>query len=180
MQRNTGIPLKQRFDQPIWSKVALTGATQISFFNVGGAPTAANSIAQPNTVDQNADYIIKRIEVNLLTTAKTPFVTADLVLIGLLLSDCWLSLFTNQNQRAWYTSMSSLIKFPMAVAAAGASAYEPSMVVAGGTTLNEEIVIKGGQNMNFQLQNPSASALTGLTMEIVLWGYLIKEITAQV
>lgn len=179
MERNT-LPLNLKLDLPMWSKENLTAAKPVLFFNQNGGPNSVTSISTAQKIDQNADFTIKRIETNILKTDKTAIVAADLDKIALLLNEWFLQLFVNQNDRVWYAAMSNLIQYPMLVAAAGASAYDPVHVVNGGTFLNEPVTIKGGEAFQMSLNSDvAASDLTGLRMEVVLWGMLDKTTRAR-
>lgn len=178
-----GIPLTEESDLPMWSRVDLSAAKPIQLFSAGGGPNAITSLTTANKIDQNKDFDIRRIEFSIQRTDKTPLVTADLSLIGALLREYWCQLFTNETKRSWFAPMGGLVKYPMQVAAAGASAYDPVNVVSGGTFINvpEGLVIKGGEAFLMQLTSEvPATDLTGLTLYTVLWGRLFALDRAKI
>lgn len=180
---NDGLKLVEESDYPMWSRVDLGTAKPVQLFSLGGGPNSATSLTTPNKIDQSADFNIKRIEFTVQTTSGAPFKDADLVLVGTLLREYWAQIYTNQSRRSWMNHLGAMIVPPMAVAAAGASAYDPARVVNGGCFINVEdgLVIKGGEAfiMTLNCETP-ATDLTGLTLLTVLWGKLRNVSTAQV
>lgn len=180
---NAGLPITEESDLPMWSRVDLTAAKPIQLFNTGGGPNAITSLTTAGKIDNTKDFDIRRIEFSIQRTDKTPLVTADFSLIGAMLREYWVQLYTNESKRAWMCPLGCLIKYPMQVAAAGASAYNPVDVVNGGTYINvpEGLVIKGGDAFIMNLASEVvATDLTGLTLYTTLWGRLYALSRAQV
>jgi hypothetical protein len=165
-------------DTPIFSKRALTTAKPLRFFDNPGL-SANDNIDSANQIDMNSDFALHRIECNVMKTDGSALVTADVALLAKLQKETWINFLKNTTDKAWSSSISSLMAAPMAVAAAGAMAYDPFHIVRGGTTLNVPLIIQGGQNINVTLNWETASDFTTLTMELVLWGIIDRGKTVR-
>lgn len=180
-----GLQLSDIDDIPMWSAKDLSAATTQNFFDVGGGPNESTSLLTQNQIDTNKDYDVKIIEMYIMNTSKTAFVAADLDKIAGLQNDFFLEIFTNEARRSWSAPVGGILRYPMAVAAAGASAYNPMAVVAGAISINmpvgEGLVLKGGQAFSCQLSTKAAapSNPTGLRMLIVLRGRRYALIVAK-
>lgn len=181
----SGLILSDVDDLPMWSRKTLAAAKPVNFFDEGGGPNEKTSLLTPNLIDQNKDYDVKIIEVNLMRTDKAPLEDTDLAIISKLQAGFYLQLYTNETKRSWAAPMHALLKAPMAVAAAGASAYNPAWIVNGRAVINmpdgEGLVIKGGTGFQCLLNSTqSALDLTGLDMSVVFWGKRYALIKAKV
>lgn len=183
---DAGLTLTDEDDLPMWSTKTLTTVKPLNFFDTGGGPDQNTSLVQPNVIDQNKDYDVRRIELNVMTTNKAAFVTADLTKIALLCRDYFLTVKLNESKFSWWSPISALIRFPMQVAAVGASAYDPYFVAGGGANINPRpdgrgtLILKGGQAFQVQLSSTVvASDLSGLDLNITLWGKRYALTTAQ-
>jgi len=162
-------------DLPMWSKKTLTTVKPLDFFDTIGGPNEKTSLLTANMIDKNKDFDVKRIEVNVMTTAATPFALAEVNKLAILQAQYYLQIYTNEARRAYSVPMHAILKSPFLVAAAGASAYNPAWVVNGGAYINmpdgEGLVLKGGEAFTCQLSSTVLAAdLTGLDMSVVLWG----------
>lgn len=165
-------------DTPIYSKRSLGTSTQIRFFDRAGVD-ADDNIDVANQIDMNSDFKCFYIEANIMPTSGAPFNDTLLTLAASLIKNTWLNFLKNTTDKAWQTSLSSLIKMPMLVAAAGAAAYDPKHVVSGGTKLNVPLTIFGGQNINVTQQRTNATDYSTLTTELVLWGIIDRSKTVK-
>lgn len=162
-------------DYEIYSKVPLTAAQSFRFFNENDQ-NADGNIDQPSVIDANADYMAHYLDVNLMTTAGTPLVDTDLDIISKILKETWINFQINTAAKVWIASLSSIVKFPMATAAAGASAYDPRNIVNGTYKFNVPLLIPGGQNINVTLNRQTATNYSGITMELVLLGIVNRSL----
>ena len=179
-----GVVLSDIDDIPMWSKKTLTAVKPQNFFNAGGGPNENTSLLTPNMIDQTKDFDVKRIEINVMRTAKTPLNDAALVLIALAVSDYFVQFFTNETKRSWTAPIHAVIRAPMQIAAAGAMAYNPAWIQNGGANINmpdgQGLIVKGGTGFQVLLNSSvAASDLTGLDMSIVLWGRRYALVTAK-
>ena len=182
---DSGLTLSDIDDLPMWSVKALAAAKPVNFFDQTGGPNELTSLITANMIDRNKDFDVKRIEVNIWATDQAPLETADLAKLSLLMAGFYLQIYTNEARRAWACPMNALLKFPMQVAAAGASAYNPAFIVSGGANINmpagEGLVLKGGEAFTCQLSSSvAATDLTGLTMSVVLWGIRYALVKAAI
>jgi len=180
-----GLVLSDVDDIPMWSKKDLALAKPIDFFNQTGGPNEITSLLTANVIDQSKDFDVKRIEVNVFATDNAPLETADIAKIALLQAGFYLQIYTNETKRSWAAPMHALLKAPMQVAAAGASAYNPAWVVNGGCYINmpdgEGLILKGGTAFTCQLSSSQLSLdLTGLSMSVVLWGRRYALVKARI
>lgn len=183
---DAGFTLTDEDDLPMWSTKTLTTVKPLNFFDVGGGPNELTSLATPFLIDMTKDFDVRRIEVNFMASDKAPLEAADVALISKAVHDYYLTLKINESKFAWWAPLSALVKFPMAVAAAGASAYNPAWIVNGGANINPSadgrgtLIIKGGVAFQLQLSSSvNAQDLTGLDMNIALWGKRYALVTAQ-
>lgn len=165
-------------DTPIYSKRSLGTNTQVRFFDAAGV-NADDNIDVANQIDMNSDFKCFYIESNLLPTAGTAFDATLMTLAASLIKNTWLNFLKNTTDKAWQTSLSSLIKVPVLLAAAGASAYNPLGTVNGGTKLNVPLTIFGGQNINVTQNRTNATDYSTLTTELVLWGIIDRSKTVK-
>lgn len=182
---DTGIKLSDIDDIPMWSAKDLTALTTQSFFDEGAGPNERTSLLTPNKIDNNKDYDVKIIEMFIMKTDKTPMVDTDLAKIAGLNTDWYLEVDTNEVRRSWYCPIGAILRYPMAVAAAGASAYNPMAIVAGSITINmpvgEGLILKGDQAFAVRLNTKAAapSNPTGLRMLINFRGRRYALVTAK-
>lgn len=162
-------------DIPMWSKKTLTTVKPLNFFDTAGGPNELTSLLTPNMIDKNKDFDVKRLEVNVMATDKAPLELADVAKLAILQAGFYLTIFTNEARRSYAVPMHALLKAPLQVAAAGASAYNPNWIVSGGAYINmpdgEGLVFKGGEAFVCQLNSSEiALDLSGLDMSVVFWG----------
>lgn len=162
-------------DYEIYSKVPLTAAQSFRFFNENDQ-NANGNIDQPSVIDANADYMVHYLDVNFVATDGAPFDNADLAIISSILKETWINFQINTAAKVWIASLSSIVRFPMAVAAAGASAYTPVGIVNGTYKFNVPLLIPGGQNINVTLNRQTATNYTGITMELVMLGIVNRSL----
>lgn len=172
-------------DIPMWSKKALTTTKPLNFFDEIGGPNEKTSLQTANMIDKNKDFDVKRIEVNVMATDNAPLELADVAKIAILQAAFYIQIFTNEARRAYAVPIHAMLKAPLQVAAAGASAYNPAWVVNGGAYINmpdgEGLVLKGGEAFTCQLSSTDlALDLTGISMSIVLWGRRYALLSAPV
>lgn len=172
-------------DIPMWSKKALTAVKPTNFFDEIGGPNEKTSLLTANMIDKNKDFDVKRIEVNVMATDNAPLELADVNKLAILQAGFFIQIYTNEANRAYAVPLHAMLKAPLLVAAAGASAYNPAWVVNGGAYINmpdgEGLVLKGGEAFTCQLSSTDlALDLTGLSMSIVLWGrrYALQAVNA--
>lgn len=161
-------------DYEIYSKIDLNTAQSFRFFNENDQ-NANGNIDQPSVIDANADYMAHYLDVNFLATDGDPLEDTDIALIASILKETWINFQINTAAKVWIASLSSIVRFPMAVAAAGASAYNPVGIVNGSYKFNVPLLIPGGQNINVTLNRQTATNYSGITMELVLLGIVNRS-----
>jgi len=179
-----GLQLADEDDLPMWSTKTLTTVKPLNFFDTGGGPDQNTSLVQPNVIDQNKDYDVRRVELNVMTTAKTAFTTTEMAIVAKLIRDYYVTIKVNESKFSWWAPVSALLNFPTLLAAA--ATYNPEGVLSGGANINPRsdgrglLILKGGQAFQFQLSSSVvAQDLTGLDLNVCLWGKRYALITAQ-
>jgi hypothetical protein len=163
--------IQQILEQQYYSKVALAALSVYRFFvNATGGQDQNNNIDLSNQIDANSLFQAERIELNLMRSDGAPVDSLALAQIGLIVRNMFFQIKLNNTTVVYTGSVSSLIKPPLAVAAAGASAYSPDKILNGGQRFNVPLMVRGGQNISVELLNPSASATALITAEFVLFG----------
>lgn len=174
--RNAGV--QDVLDTPIYSKVALSAAQNWRFFN-GNDQDAEGNIDQPSVIDANSTYLVHYLDANFMKTDGSPIEDSDLALISAIVRNTWINFQLNSVSKAWIASMSSIVKAPLAVAAAGASAYNPVGIVNGSYRFNVPLIIPGGVNINVTLNRKNATDYTGMTLELALLGIVDRRIVSR-
>lgn len=184
-----GIQISDVDDIPMWSVKDLSAASIINFFDSTGVPgpNENTSLQSSGLIDQNKDYDVKRIEFYVMKQTGGGLVAADLDTLGALIRERYVTIYTNESKRSWNAPMSALLRYPLAVAAAGAMAYNPDVILGGYMTINMPdgmgLVIKGGTTFTLQFSTTAASPtnLSTLRLAIVLRGrrYALQKVPVQ-
>lgn len=165
-------------DIPMWSGKDLSAASTINFFDSTGVPgpNENTSLQSSGLIDQNKDYDVKRIEFYVMKASGGAMTDAELAQLSALIRERYVMIYTNESSRKWNAPMASILRYPLAVAAAGASAYNPVDILSGFMSINMPVglglVIKGGTTFTVELSTKAAAptSLALLRMLIVLRG----------
>jgi len=162
--------------QNFYSKVNLSAATQFRFFTVSDPPSRINTnVDTSQQIDANSDFLMHKMDFSVMRLDGAPVDSLAFAQIGLLVRNTILQITLNSVNVVYTTALASIMTAPIAVAAAGASAYNPTNVLKATVEFPVKLLIRGGQNFAVELLNPLASSLVLLTAQVDAYGVIDRE-----
>jgi len=164
--------IQQLLEQCFYSKVDLSAASIFDFFTVGGGPKISGNIDSSQEINGNSLFACHNMCLNVMRQDGSALQNTDVELIAQLQRKTFLEMKLNNTTTVYSISLSQLFQAPLAVAAAGASAYDPVHIVKASQNFNLPLLIQGAQTLSVEVHNPSVQNLTGLTLEVGLFGII--------
>jgi len=167
--------VQQILKQKIFSRVDLDASTSFRFFNESDTPSKFGNIDSPSKIDENSLFEVDRINFFAMASDGAPLVTATLALVAQFIESTFGTIKQNTVNEIISFASASVMVAPLAVAPAGASAYNPAAVLSGSIEMDIKWKIYGGQNINVTIANPEANDFTGISILIELEGVIDRS-----
>lgn len=165
-----GKGVQQQLKQKIYSRVDLDTSSSFRFFNESETPSKFGNIDAPSKIDENSLFECEKVNLYVLRSNGAAVDSVFLGLLTQLILETFWQIKQNTTTEIISYHTGTILTYPMAVAAAGASAYNPAAILTGSFTMDIIWKIFGGQNINVTLQNPDGIDFTGVTLICELEG----------